>query len=167
MNRVGEVIPALALVVGPGREHGEFGELIEACRLFGLPVEAVTEYRLVHLRADLDEGQRDELADALLSDPVGGWCLPAHQVTHDEPLIIETGLRPGVTDREGAELVRAAAQLGHQVHAATIGRRYTIKGDLNEEQIRELAHRVLHNDCLLYTSPSPRDRTRSRMPSSA
>ena len=26
---------------------------------------------------------------------------------------------------------------------------------------------ILFNDCLLYTSPSPRDRTRSRMPSSA
>ena len=26
---------------------------------------------------------------------------------------------------------------------------------------------VRNNDCLLYTSPSPRDRTRSRMPSSA
>ena len=26
---------------------------------------------------------------------------------------------------------------------------------------------VLYKDCLLYTSPSPRDRTRSRMPSSA
>ncbi|WDT36906.1 hypothetical protein PVA38_12355 [Streptococcus pneumoniae D39] len=26
---------------------------------------------------------------------------------------------------------------------------------------------VLDDDCLLYTSPSPRDRTRSRMPSSA
>ena len=26
---------------------------------------------------------------------------------------------------------------------------------------------VLHHVCLLYTSPSPRDRTRSRMPSSA
>ena len=25
----------------------------------------------------------------------------------------------------------------------------------------------LYDDCLLYTSPSPRDRTRSRMPSSA
>ena len=25
----------------------------------------------------------------------------------------------------------------------------------------------LYGDCLLYTSPSPRDRTRSRMPSSA
>ena len=28
-------------------------------------------------------------------------------------------------------------------------------------------HQVDHNRCLLYTSPSPRDRTRSRMPSSA
>ena len=27
--------------------------------------------------------------------------------------------------------------------------------------------RTLHSFCLLYTSPSPRDRTRSRMPSSA
>ena len=26
---------------------------------------------------------------------------------------------------------------------------------------------VIHDYCLLYTSPSPRDRTRSRMPSSA
>ena len=26
---------------------------------------------------------------------------------------------------------------------------------------------ILHRGCLLYTSPSPRDRTRSRMPSSA
>ena len=26
---------------------------------------------------------------------------------------------------------------------------------------------IKHLDCLLYTSPSPRDRTRSRMPSSA
>ena len=29
------------------------------------------------------------------------------------------------------------------------------------------AYRALPNFCLLYTSPSPRDRTRSRMPSSA
>ena len=30
-----------------------------------------------------------------------------------------------------------------------------------------LCHLALSGDCLLYTSPSPRDRTRSRMPSSA
>ena len=35
--------------------------------------------------------------------------------------------------------------------------------------IRELPAPILHGvlSCLLYTSPSPRDRTRSRMPSSA
>ena len=35
--------------------------------------------------------------------------------------------------------------------------------------IRESSRIILakHNGCLLYTSPSPRDRTRSRMPSSA
>ena len=34
------------------------------------------------------------------------------------------------------------------------------------EVLMELSHRV-YQHCLLYTSPSPRDRTRSRMPSSA
>ena len=40
-----------------------------------------------------------------------------------------------------------------------------------DKQAREVVHTVLplhkSNYCLLYTSPSPRDRTRSRMPSSA
>ena len=30
-----------------------------------------------------------------------------------------------------------------------------------------VVYQALYDDCLLYTSPSPRDRTRSRMPSSA
>ena len=32
---------------------------------------------------------------------------------------------------------------------------------------RSNSSKSVDNDCLLYTSPSPRDRTRSRMPSSA
>ena len=32
---------------------------------------------------------------------------------------------------------------------------------------KELSKQFIPNTCLLYTSPSPRDRTRSRMPSSA
>ena len=35
------------------------------------------------------------------------------------------------------------------------------------EQQHSLTERVWKQGCLLYTSPSPRDRTRSRMPSSA
>ena len=34
-------------------------------------------------------------------------------------------------------------------------------------QVPLYVQKALHYDCLLYTSPSPRDRTRSRMPSSA
>ena len=37
----------------------------------------------------------------------------------------------------------------------------------NVDEIKELAGCDLLTICLLYTSPSPRDRTRSRMPSSA
>ena len=37
----------------------------------------------------------------------------------------------------------------------------------NQPEKRNALTEELTTDCLLYTSPSPRDRTRSRMPSSA
>ena len=42
-----------------------------------------------------------------------------------------------------------------------IGFEFTIQGGQFDGE------RVMRSTCLLYTSPSPRDRTRSRMPSSA
>ena len=41
-----------------------------------------------------------------------------------------------------------------------------IGDNLDENRIQE-SIRSVYSSCLLYTSPSPRDRTRSRMPSSA
>ena len=41
------------------------------------------------------------------------------------------------------------------------------KKNLNELEGEEKEKFIKGADCLLYTSPSPRDRTRSRMPSSA
>src|SRR5665811_23036 len=40
-----------------------------------------------------------------------------------------------------------------------------LAGALDEEASDELCRKLVHSTCLLYTSPSPRDRTRSRMPS--
>ena len=40
-------------------------------------------------------------------------------------------------------------------------------GDLNSNILSRDIELVAANDCLLYTSPSPRDRQKSRMPSSA
>ena len=48
--------------------------------------------------------------------------------------------------------------------AAVIDRARIFRGPAEAENER---HRAQGEDCLLYTSPSPRDRTRSRMPSSA
>ena len=46
-----------------------------------------------------------------------------------------------------------------------------IDGDLGAELCRQIEKHIAECEdcriCLLYTSPSPRDRTRSRMPSSA
>ena len=44
---------------------------------------------------------------------------------------------------------------------------FVAKKDEFREFAEQVARRVLASHCLLYTSPSPRDRTRSRMPSSA
>ena len=48
--------------------------------------------------------------------------------------------------------------------------KYRVEGDLRREitvNIKRLMDLGTYRGCLLYTSPSPRDRTRSRMPSSA
>ena len=138
-----------ALVVGPGHRHGSESALLSAADLFGINVDAITEFRLVHLRGDLAADALDQLSEALLVDPVGGWCQPAADVQHDDSLVVETGLRPGVTDREGAELVRAAGQLGIAVDAATIGRRWVIDAaSLADADLELLAQRVLHNEVI-------------------
>ena len=44
---------------------------------------------------------------------------------------------------------------------------YIIGGRHGQALAGEISDQIIHHPCLLYTSPSPRDRTRSRMPSSA
>eukprot|EP01017_Pseudomicrothorax_dubius_P016665 TRINITY_DN18877_c0_g1_i1.p1 TRINITY_DN18877_c0_g1~~TRINITY_DN18877_c0_g1_i1.p1 ORF type:complete len:101 (-),score=17.96 TRINITY_DN18877_c0_g1_i1:10-312(-) len=39
--------------------------------------------------------------------------------------------------------------------------------DFDRDNLEELDYAHMHDSCLLYTSPSPRDRQKSRMPSSA
>ncbi len=146
------------IVVGPGVvDHGADSPLARA-RLFHLPVRGIQRFALAHVRGDLSNDQLAMLADRLLVDAVGQWCvidstighaLDIAQIEGDEHhLVIETGLRPGVTDREGAELLRSANELGLPVEAATMANRWVIDADLSNDQIGELARRVLHNDVI-------------------
>ncbi len=172
------------IAVGPGRtDTGTVGGPVSQARRFGLPVDKITRYGLVHLLGELTEHEVAIVADQLLIDPVGQWWRlagrdnPAGQQDPDGEsandvdssatsrsgvsLVIETGLRPGVTDREGAELVRAANELGIALQYATVATRWVIEsaggdgddaGDgsdaLSESQIIELANRVLHNEVI-------------------
>ena len=82
---------------------------------------------------------------------------------------------------EGARVSRRSVY-SHRFSPTSSGRLYAINGsyDAFRKKSLDLASRVsgsmpfrdgsgwvVLTDCLLYTSPSPRDRTRSRMPSSA
>ena len=68
-----------------------------------------------------------------------------------------------VADNSGARRVQCIKVLGGA------GRRYASVGDVIVVSIKEAipTGRVKKGDCLLYTSPSPRDLSTSRMPSSA
>ena len=115
--------------------------------MFGLEVSSIESFRIIHLAGELSEAQVGAVAEQLLVDPVGQWWKYAADHAPDG-VIIETGLRPGVTDREGAELVRSAAAIGVPIDAATVGHRHVVVGDLDEAAVDALARRVLHNDVI-------------------
>ena len=99
----------------------------------------------------------------------------------DKVLIFDTTLRDGeqspgasMNQEEKLSIARLLEEL--KVDIIEAGFPIASKGDFNSVQaiayeikdcqIAGLA-RAKHEDCLLYTSPSPRDTIRSRMPSSA
>ena len=66
---------------------------------------------------------------------------------------MKVALITGITGQDGSYLAELLLEKGYEVHG--IVRRASL---IN-------THRIDH--CLLYTSPSPRDKRQSRMPSSA
>ncbi len=153
------------LLVGPGStDLGPDGPLARS-RLFGVDVDKIEEFTVVHIKGDLMGDEIDRLAK-LVVDPVEQWWVhrSEHEPEGDPITVIETGLRPGVTDREAAELVRASTELGITLEAASFGRRWVIHGTLSDEDSNLLARRVLHNEVIerwsksslpgAYTDPS-------------
>ena len=74
----------------------------------------------------------------------------------------------------GASKAEHRSHLEASIQRLNLGKRVRFVGTLSEEELRAnyatcsaVVLPSLYEGCLLYTSPSPRDRTRSRMPSSA
>ena len=82
-------------------------------------------------------------------------------------------LKDGVLDPQGEAIKQALTSLEYNnVNSVRQGK--VIDLELNEsseeaaiDNIQEMCEKLLANTCLLYTSPSPRDKRQSRMPSSA
>ena len=137
--------PVHAIIIGPGYTSEGLDSPSDRARLFSLDVKRIQEFRLVHVLGELTETEVATIADRLLVDPVHQWW--QREADHVvDGLVVETGLRPGVTDREGAELVRAAHELGLAVEAATFATRWVIEADLSDDEVDLLVSRVLHND---------------------
>ena len=142
-----------ALIVGPGSvDHSENGPTAQA-RLFGFDLGRIEEFALVHLQGNISDDDLDRLASRLLVDPVDGWWRTASD--HGDELgrqsgvrSIDVGLRPGVTDRQGAELVRAAGTLGIDLESASVARRLLVHGSIEGNELERLADEVLHNDVI-------------------
>ncbi len=133
-----------SFIIGPARAGDGPGGLVEQSRDAGLEVDFLDEYRIVHLAGRLDEAAIGRLLDTYVLDPVAGWYLPrADHPVEGDATVIETGMRPGVTDREAAELLRVARADGLDVTAVALGRRFVVHGAADPT---ELARRVLHND---------------------
>ena len=70
---------------------------------------------------------------------------------------MKKALITGITGQDGAYLAELLLDKGYEVHG--------IKRRSSSFNTGRIDH--LYQDCLLYTSPSPRDKRQSRMPSSA
>ena len=71
----------------------------------------------------------------------------------------DMGLVTQVFDEQNLSGLRGDAAIGHT--------RYSTTGSSQWSNAQPLIHHGPARTCLLYTSPSPRDRQKSRMPSSA
>ena len=80
-----------------------------------------------------------------------------------------------LVEERGFDVIAFIADVGQgedleaaRLKAERTGATKTIVRDLTAEFVADYIFPMIRaNTCLLYTSPSPRDRTRSRMPSSA
>ena len=66
-----------------------------------------------------------------------------------------------------AKLRAGSAQLGNDTGPYNLAPSFSIGVDWGTAKQMYMGGNLTNNSCLLYTSPSPRDRTRYRMPSSA
>jgi len=132
-------------------------EIIENAQSLGITTLAgVRVQTLYFLRGDLTSADLDLLCTTLLVDPVietVTWNPVEETDTlsltrQTEDWVVEVGLHPGVTDAVAGQIVDTAGALGVQGIQAATGQRYELSGELAEDDVRNMARRLLCNETI-------------------
>ena len=129
-HRPGVPDPAGRAIVGQAAALG-----IEGLRSVGTS-------RLYWLAGELDGDDVDRIAGELLIDPIVELRGDGADAAH----VVEVAWRAGVTDTVAETLVKGARVLGVALRAAATGTRYELHGELSDDEVREIARRLLAND---------------------
>ena len=143
-------MPSPAAAASGGADSGDNRTPFSLCVEIKEPPSAAATSALMHDSEELSEGGSEE------GDIEVG--LPCMEDVSAERLWLWA---PKVTEEDGHKehARRAASGTGHDPEPES---RFTLK-----RKMGSTGRALRCTSCLLYTSPSPRDRTRSRMPSSA
>ncbi len=124
-------------------------------RLTGLEVND-----LFFIEGDIIPQDLRRLAAELLSDPIAQTCQWRTVDGVDSFIghVIETALRPGVTDPVAEQIVRCAKLIDvNGVERAATGQRFVLHGDLDQADLHTLAKRLLANDVIQRYTLGPID----------
>ena len=96
---------------------------------------------------------------------LSAWALIQTNIATEKSLEAQANSIAAISEKERAETQKERAE--SEKERAESEKQKALEATEEAEGARILAEEQVIIACLLYTSPSPRDRTRSRMPSSA
>ncbi|MDO8638120.1 MAG: phosphoribosylformylglycinamidine synthase subunit PurL [Candidatus Daviesbacteria bacterium] len=117
----------------------------EVQRTIGIPgLEKVRTTRVYRLEGVTEEGAQ-KLADILLAEPLVQQAKINEPLIVDAPHLIEVAYNPGVMNPEVASIIKSAQDLGIDLTAADSSTEYGFYGNVTEEQVKQIARRLLVN----------------------
>ena len=158
--------PRLEDPLAPPKHENQYFEILANTR----PIEAIWRgpaYRFTQTRTamGIDIVDIDAHNQHLLIPLMADW-LP--DVPHRQPLIAAIEAGSAVAVCASARITKSAHEAGVETSVTHRHRGYAKRVVATwANRVSRLGAAPIYSTCLLYTSPSPRDRTRSRMPSSA
>ena len=131
--------------------HPDEERIVAAAAELGVAgLRGCRRWTVYHLDGHLTPDGVDRLCREVLVDPVTDTAVVGPPPA--APQVVEVAPIAGVTDPAARELERAAATLGLGLLRAATGRRYELRGDLDDAGIAVLTRRLLANPTIEHSS---------------